>query len=97
MERGDNLKGVQCYMNDTGATEEVARKYVEQLVHETWKTLNKDLLGSYPFSEPFISANANLARTTQTFYQYGDGHGIPQHWTKDHLKSLLVEPFTLSQ
>ncbi|KAL8131253.1 hypothetical protein AgCh_007252 [Apium graveolens] len=95
--RGDNLKAVQCYMNDTGASEEVARKYVDQLVHETWKTLNKDLLGSYPFSEPFITANANLARTTQTFYQYGDGHGIPQHWTKDHLKSLVVEPFALRQ
>ncbi|XP_063939801.1 beta-bisabolene synthase-like [Daucus carota subsp. sativus] len=97
MERGDNMKAIQCYMNDTGSSEEVARNYVEHLVHETWKILNKDLLGSYPFGEPFITANANLARTTQTFYQYGDGHGKPQHWTKDHLKSLLVEPFTLSQ
>ncbi|WOG95360.1 hypothetical protein DCAR_0414675 [Daucus carota subsp. sativus] len=95
--RGDNLKAVQCYMNDSGESEEVARKYVDNLVHETWKILNKDLLGSYPFGEPFLTANPNLARTTQTFYQYGDGHGIPQHWTKDHLKSLLVEPFALSE
>ncbi|KAL8091731.1 beta-bisabolene synthase-like [Apium graveolens] len=95
--RGDNLKAVQCYMNDTGASEEVSRKHVESLVYETWKILNKDLVGSYPFSEPFVSANPNIARTSQTFYQYGDGHGIPQHWTKDHLKSLLVEPFALSE
>nr|AUG98171.1 terpene synthase [Trachyspermum ammi] len=95
--RGDNLKAVQCYMNDTGASEEMSRKHVDNLVHETWKILNKDLLGSYPFSEPFLSANPNIARTSQTFYQYGDGHGMPQHWTKDHLKSLLVEPFTLSE
>ncbi|KAK1405401.1 Santalene synthase [Heracleum sosnowskyi] len=97
MARGDNLKAVQCYMNDTGASEEVARKYVENLVHETWKILNKDLLGNYPFGEAFLAANPDMARTGQTFYQYGDGHGNPQHWTKDHLKSLLVEPFTLSQ
>ncbi|KAL1815788.1 hypothetical protein ACET3Z_018362 [Daucus carota] len=95
--RGDILKAVQCYMNDTGSSEEVSRKHVDDLVHETWKILNKDLLGSYPFSEPFLSANPNIARTSQTFYQYGDGHGIPQHWTKDHLKSLLVEPFTVNE
>ncbi|KAL8145632.1 hypothetical protein AgCh_003686 [Apium graveolens] len=93
--RGDSLKAVQCYMNDTGASEAESRKYVDNIVHETWKILNKDLLGSYPFGEPFLTANPNLARTTQTFYQYGDGLGIPQNWIKDLLKSLLVEPFTL--
>lgn len=90
MARGDNLKAVQCYMSDTGASEEEARKHVENMVHETWKILNRDLLGDYPFGEPFVSANPGIARTSQTFYQYGDGHGIPQHWTKDHLKSPLV-------
>ncbi|KAL7219024.1 hypothetical protein ACSBR2_012152 [Camellia fascicularis] len=50
---------------------------------------------SYPFSEPFLSANPNLGRTAQCFYQYGDGHGIPHNWTKDHLISLLVQPIPL--
>lgn len=95
--RGDTLKAVQCYMNDTGAREEVSKKYIDNLVHETWKILNKDLLGSYPFSEPFLTANSNLARTTQTVYQYGDGLGVPQNGTMDHLKLLLLEPFNLSQ
>lgn len=97
MARGDTPKAVQCYMNDTGASEEVARNYVDNLVHETWKILNKDLLGKYPFGEAFLAANPDMARAGQTFYQYGDGHGNPQHWTKDHLKSLLFEPFALSQ
>lgn len=96
MARGDTLKAVQCYMNDTGASEAESRKYVENIVHEAWKILNKDLLGSYPFGEPFLTANSNLARTTGTFYHYGDGLGIPQNWIKDLLKSLLVEPFTLN-
>ncbi|KAL7219021.1 hypothetical protein ACSBR2_012149 [Camellia fascicularis] len=60
-----------------------------------WKTLNKDMFESYPFSEPFLSANPNLGRTAQCFYQYGDGHGIPHNWTKDHLISLLVQPIPL--
>nr|AIO10970.1 limonene synthase [Eleutherococcus trifoliatus] len=93
--RGDSLKAVQCYMNDTGATEEVAREHIKSLVHETWKTLNKDMLGSYPFSEACLTANPNLGRTTQCMYQHGDGHGIPDRWTKDNVISLLVEPFTL--
>ncbi|KAK3010784.1 hypothetical protein RJ639_011310 [Escallonia herrerae] len=92
LERGDTLKSVQCYMNDTGATEEEARAYINSLVHKTWKIMNKDLLGSYPFSEPFLSANPNLGRTAQCFYQYGDGHGVPDRWTKDHLIALLVHP-----
>ncbi|KAK1396203.1 hypothetical protein POM88_006066 [Heracleum sosnowskyi] len=44
--RGDTLKAVQCYMNDTGASEAESRKYVDNIVHETWKILNKDLLGN---------------------------------------------------
>uniref|UniRef100_A0A164ZI83 Terpene synthase like-29 n=1 Tax=Daucus carota subsp. sativus TaxID=79200 RepID=A0A164ZI83_DAUCS len=95
--RGDSLKAVQCYMNDTGASEAESRKYVDSLVHETWKILNKDLLASYPVGEPFRTANANLARTAQTFYQHGDGLGIPQNYIKDLLKSFLLEPFALNR
>ncbi|KAK6919416.1 Terpene synthase, N-terminal domain [Dillenia turbinata] len=93
--RGDNVKSIQCYMNDTGASEEVARAYINGLVHRTWKTLNKDMFLDNPFEEPFISACPNLGRTAQCFYQYGDGHGVPQYWTKDHIISLLVEPVPL--
>ncbi|KAK3010327.1 hypothetical protein RJ639_011735 [Escallonia herrerae] len=96
LERGDNLKSVQCYMNETGATEEEARAYINGFVHETWKIMNKDLLESYPFSEPFLSANSNLGRTAQCFYQYGDGHGVPDRWTKDHLTALLVQPIHMN-
>ncbi|CAK9187064.1 unnamed protein product [Ilex paraguariensis] len=94
--RGDILKAVQCYMNETGASEEVAREYINNLVHEIWKKINRDMLNHCPFSEPFLSANPNIARTAQCFYQYGDGHGVPDSWTKDHLISLLVQPIALN-
>ncbi|KAA8524544.1 hypothetical protein F0562_010967 [Nyssa sinensis] len=42
--RGDNLKSIQCYMNETGASEEAAREYISSLVHKTWKTMNKRCL-----------------------------------------------------
>ncbi|KAA8524546.1 hypothetical protein F0562_010969 [Nyssa sinensis] len=94
--RGDNLKAVQCYMNETGAPEEAAREYINSLVHKIWKTMNKEMFECYPFSEPFLSANPNLGRTAQCFYQYGDGHGVPDRWTKDHLMSLLFQPIPLN-
>ncbi|KAK9285511.1 hypothetical protein L1049_024705 [Liquidambar formosana] len=94
--RGDNLKAVQCYMNETGASEEVARQHVNFLIQETWKTMNKDVFKDYPFSEPFLSSIPNMARTAQCFYQYGDGHGVPDRSTKDHLMSLLVHPVPLN-
>lgn len=100
MARGDNVKAVQCYMNDTGASEQVAREYIEGLVHETWKTLNKNIMSigsssNYPFTEPFITANPNLARTAQCFYQHGDGHGSPDGLTNHYHNSLLLHPFHL--
>ncbi|KAA8524537.1 hypothetical protein F0562_010960 [Nyssa sinensis] len=94
--RGDNLKSIQCYMNETGASEEAAREYISSLVHKTWKTMNKEMFECYPFSEPFLSAIPNVGRTAQCIYQYGDGHGVPDRWTKDHLMSLLVRPIPLN-
>ncbi|GAV58311.1 LOW QUALITY PROTEIN: Terpene_synth_C domain-containing protein, partial [Cephalotus follicularis] len=74
-----NLKSIQCYMNETGASEDVARKHIMDMLHETWKTINKHMFDHYSFvEEPFLSGNPNLCRTAQFFYQYGDGHGNPK-------------------
>ncbi|KAI6668948.1 hypothetical protein NL676_003833 [Syzygium grande] len=74
--RGDNLKALECYLNETGASKEVVRGHIENLVRETWKRMNKDAFDDYPFSglEPFLGACLNFARASQCFYQYGDGH-----------------------
>ncbi|XP_050206754.1 beta-bisabolene synthase-like [Mercurialis annua] len=91
--RGDNLKSVQIYMNEAGVSEEVAREHVDNLVHETWKIMNAEMLSSYPFGEAFLHANPNLGRTAQFFYHYGDGHGVPGNETKQTLLPLLLHPF----
>ncbi|KAF8043189.1 hypothetical protein BT93_A1510 [Corymbia citriodora subsp. variegata] len=95
--RGDNFKALECFMNETGASEEAARQHIRQQVHKTWKTMNRDVFGDYPFTgfRPFLGACLNLARASQCFYQYGDGHGLPGHETKDHIMSTLFEPVSL--
>lgn len=88
------MKALECYLNEAGASEEVARGHIENLVRETWKRMNEDAFDDYPSSglEPFLGACLNFARASQCFYQYGDGHGAPSRETKDHIMSVLFDP-----
>ena len=42
MARGDIPKSIQCYMHESGATEEEARSHIKMLISKTWKKLNKE-------------------------------------------------------
>ncbi|KAF8043192.1 hypothetical protein BT93_A1512 [Corymbia citriodora subsp. variegata] len=95
--RGDNFKSLHCYMNETEASEEASRQHIKSLVQDAWKQMNKDAYGYNPCPRPFLGACLNLARASQLFYQYGDGHGIPDRETKDNLKSILIQPIPIKQ
>ncbi|KAI7745569.1 hypothetical protein M8C21_001842 [Ambrosia artemisiifolia] len=94
MARGDNPKAVQCYMHETGATEEEARMYVTTLILNTCKKLNKErssVLDSQILKE-LTDCGANLGRMAQFMYYDEDGHGSRPDVTKSHVLSLLVNP-----
>ncbi|KAI5604244.1 hypothetical protein BDE02_01G275300 [Populus trichocarpa] len=93
--RGDNPKSIQCYMHETGATEQEAREHVRYLIHETWKKLNAEILKPYPFSKKFMGIPMDLARTAQSFYEAGDAYGIQDQETHGRLASLFVKPIPL--
>ncbi|KAK2989236.1 hypothetical protein RJ640_029534, partial [Escallonia rubra] len=95
LQRGDNPKSIQCYMHETGASEEDAREHISHLISETWKKMNEDRVASSLFNQTFIGAAINLARTAQCMYQHGDGHGIQDRETKDRVLSLLINPIPL--
>ena len=95
LKRGDVPKSIQCYMHETGSSEENAREYIKCLIRETWKKMNEDRAKDSPFSQTFIGAAINLARISQCIYQYGDGYGIPDGETKDNILSLVIEPIPL--
>ncbi|KAK9055342.1 hypothetical protein SSX86_026425 [Deinandra increscens subsp. villosa] len=94
MEKGDTPKSVQCYMHETGATEEEARMYVKKLILDTWKKLNKERSGviNSQFLKEFTECGTNLGRMAQFLYHDGDGFGHRSHVTKSHVESLLVNP-----
>ncbi|KAI3687942.1 hypothetical protein L1987_81658 [Smallanthus sonchifolius] len=90
--RGDVPKSVQCYMHESGATEEEARGYIKEMIGDAWKKLNKErTLANSQFSREYIEYAANMARMAQFMYGEGDGHGRPEI-TKSHQSSLLFNP-----
>ncbi|KAD4384386.1 hypothetical protein E3N88_24554 [Mikania micrantha] len=91
--RGDNLKSMECYMRDTGATEEEARGYIKELVGDTWKKLNKErnAIASSKYSGEYIEFATNLSRMAQFVYGEGDGHGHPDI-LNSHVSSLIFNP-----
>ncbi|CAH8266734.1 unnamed protein product [Arabidopsis lyrata] len=97
--RGDVVKSVQCYMHETGASEEKAREHVQQMISDTWDDMNfetKTACNSSLLSRGFVEAAMNLARMSQCMYQYGDGHGFPDKAkTVGRVRSLLVDSIPL--
>nr|AFP23130.1 monoterpene synthases [Picrorhiza kurrooa] len=92
IKKGDVPKSIQCYMNENGRSEDEAREYIKCLIDESLKRMNKEILMESPVRD-LVPAAMNLARISQSFYQYGDGFGIPHRETKKNLVSLIVEPF----
>ncbi|XP_077243407.1 alpha-terpineol synthase, chloroplastic-like [Tasmannia lanceolata] len=97
MERGDVSSSIQCYMHETGVSEEIARKHMRALINDLWKKMNKDCAALSSFPQAFIDATVNLTRTAQCVYQYGDGFSDPNCKTKDRIKSLLVQSIPLKE
>ncbi|KAI3986543.1 hypothetical protein MKX01_014081 [Papaver californicum] len=91
LERGDVASSIHCYMREKNASEMDAREHVRGLIKDTWKKMNGSICDS-PFDLPFINMALNLARTSLFIYQYGDGLGVEDAKSKDHVMSLIVNP-----
>ena len=95
LEKGDVPKSIQCYMNDTGASENNAREHIKSLIGETWKKLNTMEVENSIFSHVFIEIAKNLARMGQCMYQHGDGHGTGCQEINDGVMSLFIQPISM--
>ncbi|CAL5435373.1 unnamed protein product [Camellia sinensis] len=95
LQRGDVPKSIQCYMHETGASENDAREHMKYLIGETWKKMNEDGAANSLFTKTFIGNAMNLARMLQYLYQHGDGYGAPGKETKYHVLSSVVNPVPL--
>ncbi|MBA0672093.1 hypothetical protein Goklo_029508, partial [Gossypium klotzschianum] len=70
LKRGDIPKSVQCYMYESGVSEEEeAREHIRKLIDATWKKINEDQMAKLPFSRKFIEICKNIARVSLLMYQ----------------------------
>ncbi|PWA93667.1 camphene synthase [Artemisia annua] len=93
MARGDVPKSIQCYMHETGATEEEARAHVRSLIIKVWQKLNKERAGlTTTYLKEFGECAANFGRMAQFMYQVADGHGHNIDLTEAYVLSLVLNP-----
>ncbi|XP_024186613.1 tricyclene synthase EBOS, chloroplastic isoform X2 [Rosa chinensis] len=95
LERGETATSISCIRRDgVVSNEESARKYISNLIENSWKKMNKDglLFGASPFTKEFVAATMNLARIAQCIYQYGDGIGAPDKRVKNQILAVIVQP-----
>ncbi|PON94473.1 Squalene/phytoene synthase [Trema orientale] len=98
LKRGDNPKSIQCYMRESGVSENDARRHIKSLISETWKQMNEDRFAKSPFCQAFIETAINSVRMSMMIYQHGDGFGADQvQYTKDQILSLFFNPIPLPE
>ncbi|KAL5056437.1 hypothetical protein RYX36_037119 [Vicia faba] len=95
LQRGEKVNSIMCYMNENGASEEVAYEYTQGVLNETWKKLNRDRVVDSPFPKALTKTTINLARTAHCLYQNGDGYGVLDAIAKNRVRSLIIEPISL--
>ncbi|CAL9072876.1 unnamed protein product, partial [Musa acuminata var. zebrina] len=95
LERGDVSKSIQCYMHETGVSEDAARRHIRGLIKGNWRAINGDRSFTSRFEENLKMMATNIPRMAQCMYQYGDGLGKPGQVTNDRIRSLLLEPIPL--
>ncbi|GMN70140.1 hypothetical protein TIFTF001_039183 [Ficus carica] len=86
---GDAPTIIQCYMHETGASEDEARKHTFFLVTEAWKQLNEDKATNFVLSRTYVELVVNLSRITMWMYEGRDGYGLEYRCrTRDFASSV---------
>ncbi|KAL9456224.1 hypothetical protein AB3S75_005447 [Citrus x aurantiifolia] len=96
LKRGDVWKSIQCYMHETGVSEELAREHIKDLMRQMWKKVNAYRANKdSPLSQTTADFMLNLVRASHFMYLHGDGHGVQNQETMDVAFTLLFRPIPL--
>ncbi|XXG55740.1 hypothetical protein AAC387_Pa03g3341 [Persea americana] len=97
-QRGDVPKSIQCYMHETGSSEEVAANHIRDLISDGWKELNAECLKPTSLSKHYVGVAPNSVRAGALMYHQDiDGFGEPHARTDAHIMSLFFEPVPLKE
>ncbi|KAD3641182.1 hypothetical protein E3N88_30406 [Mikania micrantha] len=91
-ERGHVASSVECYRNETGASEKEACEYILKQVEDAWKVINQESLRPTEVPFPLLMPAINLARMADVLYDVGDGFTHAGKEIINHIKSLFLHP-----
>lgn len=91
LSRGDAPTSVMCHMIESNVTEEVANKYIKNIITDAWTKINSLSMSR----SPSIKHITNMARVAHFIYHNGDGFGIQDRETRDQVLVLLVHPLVV--
>jgi len=92
--RGEEASCISCYMKDNpGSTQEDALNHINNMIEETIKKLNWELLK--PDNNVPISSKKHafdISRGLHHFYNYRDGYTVASNETKNLVIKTVLEP-----
>ncbi|KAH9685722.1 Beta-myrcene/(E)-beta-ocimene synthase 2 [Citrus sinensis] len=95
IQRGDVPKSIQCYMHETGASEEVAREHIKDMMRQMWKKLNAYRADkNSPLSQTTVEFILNVVRVSHFMYLHGDGHGAQNQETTDVVFACNIQEYS---
>ncbi|KAK1422841.1 hypothetical protein QVD17_18130 [Tagetes erecta] len=83
---------VECYIKETGASEEEACEFFSKQVEDAWKVINQESLRPTHVPFPLLMPPINFARICDVLYIDNDGYTHAGAHMINHIKSLLVHP-----
>ncbi|KAK8664834.1 hypothetical protein V6N13_084607 [Hibiscus sabdariffa] len=95
-ERGDAPSSILCHMRETNVSEKEAEEHIKKMISNTWMKINRQCLRSQPpdmLPCSFLKVTVNVARMVHCLYEFGDGFGVQDGQTQNHIRSVLIEPF----
>ncbi|KAL4386304.1 hypothetical protein GQ457_09G001660 [Hibiscus cannabinus] len=98
-ERGDSPSSILCHMREMNVSEKEAEEHIKNMISNTWMKINRQCLMTQPpdmLPCPFVKVTVNVARMVHCLYEFGDGFGVQDGQTRNHIHSVLIEPFHIN-
>ncbi|XP_015083028.2 (-)-germacrene D synthase-like isoform X1 [Solanum pennellii] len=92
VERGDVASGIECYMNEYGATKEEAYMEIRKIIENNWKVLNRGCLKPTTVPRVLLMPVLNLTRVAEFFYKDEDAYTFSKNNLKDIISMVLIDP-----
>lgn len=92
VERGDVASGIECYMNEYGATKEEAYMEIRKIIENNWKDLNRGCLKPTTVPRVLLMPVLNLTRVAEFFYKDEDAYTFSKNNLKDVISMVLIDP-----